>query len=209
MKYMGDSEWWNERFKDRGLKIMIHEKRLEEDIIYFPKKGKILDIACGDGRNAIYLARLGYEVLAVDFCEEALERLNYFIKKELLEIETKLVDLSKDESWYSFIAFSKETNEFIGTCSIAPETDSKHWDLGYCVHKKYWRQGYATEMIKALINFGYEKGGRKFTADVAKQNSGSNGVLKKLGFSIEKEGTFKKTGTDIIYSNYTYKLELE
>ena len=45
--------------------------------------------------------------------------------------------------------------------------DPKHWDLGYCVHKNHWRQGYATEMIKALINFGYENGGRKFTADVA------------------------------------------
>lgn len=114
-----------------------------------------------------------------------------------------------DESWYPFIAISKDTDDFIGTCSIVPHEDSKHYDLGYCVHKKYWRQGYATEMIKALITFGYCNGVRTFTAKVAQENTASNAVLKKLGFYIEKEGSFKKHATDIVYSDYTYRLSLE
>lgn len=118
-------------------------------------------------------------------------------------------DIEKDESWYPFVAFSKDSNEFIGTCSIVPMEDIEHWDLGYCIHKKYWRQGYATEMIKALISFGYAKGGRRFTADVAQENIASNAVIKKLGFTIQKEGSFKKQGTNIIYNNYTYELNLE
>jgi 2-polyprenyl-3-methyl-5-hydroxy-6-metoxy-1,4-benzoquinol methylase len=56
MNYMGDSAWWRERFKGRKLEIMGHERCLEEDMSYFPLKGKILDVACGDGRNSIYLA---------------------------------------------------------------------------------------------------------------------------------------------------------
>lgn len=99
MKYMGDSDWWNVRFKNRELNIMMHEKCLEDDIRYFSKKGQILDIASGDGRNAIYLARLGYKVFAIDFCEEALKRLRYFSEKESLKIETNLVDLSQEESF--------------------------------------------------------------------------------------------------------------
>ena len=114
-----------------------------------------------------------------------------------------------DESWFPFIAVSKDTNDFIGTCSIVPQNDSKQYDLGYCVHKKYWRQGYATEIIKALINFGYRKGVRVFTADVAQENAASNAVLRKLGFFIEKEGSFKKYGTDIIYKKYTYRSNLD
>lgn len=117
--------------------------------------------------------------------------------------------IEEDESWYSFIAISKETGDFIGTCSVVPLEEEVHWDLGYCVHKKYWRQGYATEMIMALIQFGYSKGGRVFTADVAQENEGSNAVLKKLGFSIEKEGSFQKRCTDIVYDDYTYRLEIE
>lgn len=110
---------------------------------------------------------------------------------------------------YYFIAVSKKTGNYIGTCSAVPSEDKRHWDLGYCVHKKYWNQGYATEMVKALINFCYMNGGQKITADVAQKNTGSNAVLRKLGFRIEKEGTFKKCETDIIYNSYTYSLNLE
>ena len=118
-------------------------------------------------------------------------------------------DIEKDETWYPFVAFSDTTNEFIGTCSIVPMKDPTHWDLGYCIHKRHWRQGYATEMIQSLINFGYTKGGRKFTADIAQENIASNALIKKLGFTIETEGTFKKQETNIIYNSYTYKLNLE
>lgn len=117
--------------------------------------------------------------------------------------------IEEQDGWYPFIAISKETGDYIGTCSIVPAEDLRHWDIGYCVHKKFWRQGYATEMIKALIDFGYRNGGRKFTAKVACENTGSNAVLKKLGFYVEKEGTFKKRLTDIVYDEYTYRLDLE
>lgn len=119
------------------------------------------------------------------------------------------VGIEQQEGWYPFVAISKETGDYIGTCSVVPGTDNLHWDLGYCVHIKYWRQGYATEMIKALIEYGYCNGGRTFTANVAQENAGSNAVLKKLGFYIEKEGTFKKRNTDIEYDEYTYRQDLE
>lgn len=96
MNYMGNSAWWNERFKSRTLNIMEHDRRLEEDIVLFQSKRTILDIASGDGRNAVYLAKSGFEVHAVDFSIEAINRLNYFADKERLSIQTDLVDLSKD-----------------------------------------------------------------------------------------------------------------
>lgn len=110
---------------------------------------------------------------------------------------------------YYFIAISKKDGNYIGTCSAFPSEDKRHWDLGYATHKKYWRQGYATEMIKALCSFCIENGAEYITADVAKLNTGSNAVLRKLGFKIEKEGSFKKSGTDIVYENYTYRLDLQ
>ncbi|MGH4125515.1 MAG: GNAT family N-acetyltransferase [Clostridium sp.] len=110
---------------------------------------------------------------------------------------------------YYFVAVSKETGNYIGTCSTAPSEDKEHWDIGYAIHKNYWVQGYATEMIKALIDFCHINGAKKVTAPVAQENIGSNAVLKKLNFYIEKEGTFKKRGTDIIYDEYTYRLDLE
>ena len=116
--------------------------------------------------------------------------------------------VEKYDGCYYFIAVSKENSSYIGTCSAVPSEDKKHWDLGYAIHKNFWKQGYATEMIKGLCNFCMENGAKYITADVAKLNEGSNAVLRKLGFKIEKEGTFKKSGTDIIYEEYTYRLDL-
>ena len=93
---MGDADWWNKRFKNRELQLMHHEMQLEEDMDYFSRKVRVLDVACGDGRNAIYLARQGYAVTAIDFCEEALKRLEFFANKEQLDIAAKQVDLSSD-----------------------------------------------------------------------------------------------------------------
>lgn len=118
-------------------------------------------------------------------------------------------ELEPEENWYYFVAERKETGELIGTCSTGCDEDRKNWDLGYCIHKNYWRQGYATEMIKGLIDFGYQNGGCTFTANVAKENTGSNAVMKKLGFYVEKEGNFRKSGTDIVYAQYTYRLDVE
>lgn len=119
------------------------------------------------------------------------------------------VGIETQEGWYPFVAISKETGAYIGTCSTVPSEDQTCWDLGYCVHQTYWRQGYATEMILALIDFGRRNGGRTFTASVAKENAASNAVLTKLGFHVEREDSFRKRGTDIVYPEYVYKLELK
>ena len=96
MNYMGNAAWWDERFKNRPLRIMEHERRLGEDLSFFKSKKTILDAASGDGRNAIYLARLGFEVHAIDFSLEALRRLNHFALEEKLNIQTDLVNLSEN-----------------------------------------------------------------------------------------------------------------
>ena len=96
--YMGDSEWWDKRFKNRGNEIMSPENQLKQDIDYFSTAKSFLDLACGDGRNSIYLAQMGYEVYGVDFCIEDLKRLNLFAKTRKLSIKTRLMDVtSKDE----------------------------------------------------------------------------------------------------------------
>jgi tellurite methyltransferase len=51
--------------------------------------GRALDLACGSGRNSLYLAKLGWQVVAVDASAIALAQLR--------GVETHLADLEKHE----------------------------------------------------------------------------------------------------------------
>ena len=116
--------------------------------------------------------------------------------------------IEDDDGWYPMVAFHKHSGEFLGTCSVVPMENGGRWDLGYAVHKKYWRQGYATEMLQKLIELGNAQGVNSFSADVAQANTASNALLKKLGFCVWKDTeSFRKRGTDIVYPKFTYKLE--
>jgi SAM-dependent methyltransferase len=58
--------------------------------------GKALDVACGQGRNALYLAEQGMSVTAIDLSEEALEQLRNEAAARNLDIRTCRVDLESD-----------------------------------------------------------------------------------------------------------------
>lgn len=59
MEYMGDKVYWNEKFSVRGDKPLSPERVVVENIKYF-KRGTVLDVACGDGRNALLLLEEGF-----------------------------------------------------------------------------------------------------------------------------------------------------
>ena len=52
--------------------------------------------------------------------------------------------------------------------------------------KNYWRQGYATEVVSHVTQYGFENLGlEKITAGCYEPNVGSINVLKKNGFKVE------------------------
>jgi SAM-dependent methyltransferase len=59
--------------------------------------GKALDLAMGEGRNAIFLARRGYAVTGVDIAAAAVDRAQALAAAEGLTIETHVVDLEAYE----------------------------------------------------------------------------------------------------------------
>ena len=101
-----------------------------------------------------------------------------------------------------------ETGELIGTCSFVPGEDGSTYDLGYCVHKKFQENGYATEMAQGMIDYAGAHGAREITATVHKENVASIALMRKLGFTIVGETQTRKIGTGIIMGEYLYRLEL-
>ncbi len=92
MKENGDAQYWSEKFKNREELLMEPEGFLLKNINCL-KRGSLLDIACGDGRNSVYLAKEGFKVTGVDFSEEALKRLAKFSAINHVEIDRHLINL--------------------------------------------------------------------------------------------------------------------
>ena len=57
---------------------------------------RALDIACGDGRNAAYLARLGFEVDAVDVSDVAIDALQAAATDRRLSVRPLRLDLERN-----------------------------------------------------------------------------------------------------------------
>src|SRR6266571_6776609 len=66
------------------------------------RPGSVLDLGAGDGRNALFLARRGFAVTAVDAAPLALETLDAAAASEGLIVETELADLASYEVTRSY-----------------------------------------------------------------------------------------------------------
>jgi tellurite methyltransferase len=91
---------WNKRYRQR--------ERPAEDLDAAPTPllietaeamapGKALDLACGAGRNALWLAEHGWEVTAVDGADAAIEILRTRASERGLKINAVVADLEKGE----------------------------------------------------------------------------------------------------------------
>lgn len=57
--------------------------------------GKVLDLGCGQGRNALYLAQGGFEVTALDINSTSLEKLASMAEAEGLDLTIQAYDINK------------------------------------------------------------------------------------------------------------------
>ncbi len=80
-----DQEKWNQKFAQR-IHLLDPEPFLLKKIEALPGKS-LLDLACGDGRNAVHFSRLGFIVTAVDISDVGLGKIDSQAKQESLKIE--------------------------------------------------------------------------------------------------------------------------
>lgn len=68
---------------------------LVENIQLLPK-GQAFDVAMGSGRNAVYLAKMGFEVEGIDISKESVHHALEFARQSGVRIKAHVVDLEKD-----------------------------------------------------------------------------------------------------------------
>jgi RimJ/RimL family protein N-acetyltransferase len=87
---------------------------------------------------------------------------------------------------YELAVTLKVTGELIGGCGMEKRPIWKDAVLGYCFNKTYWGKGYATEAVRALLEFGFKSLAlHRIFANCDPSNVASNRVLMKSGMKLE------------------------
>jgi SAM-dependent methyltransferase len=68
-----DARAWDERYADSRQWSLGPNQSVAEALADLPP-GRALDLACGEGRNALWLAGLGWSVTALDFSRVGIDR---------------------------------------------------------------------------------------------------------------------------------------
>jgi len=102
---ISDREKWNQRYSDEPGVMPAPDPFLVQhsDLL---RSGRSLDVACGRGGNAIFLAQSGYVVDAVDISDIALAKLQVYAEQRGLNIRCVLADLD-------YFTFAKESYDLV------------------------------------------------------------------------------------------------
>ncbi|MCA0988694.1 class I SAM-dependent methyltransferase [Guptibacillus algicola] len=103
--------FWDQFYEDREKPIPFFKQVPDENLVsylsdYDIPHGRVLEIGSGPGRNAIYLAKQGFQVDAVDLSQKAIDWGNERANEEEVEvnfIHSSLFDLKVDAESYDFI----------------------------------------------------------------------------------------------------------
>jgi len=84
---------WNERYAAKEPTFLGEPNRLIAEEVGAMEPGRALDLATGEGRHAVWLASLGWQVVAVDFAESGLRRAKARADAERVHVNLVLADV--------------------------------------------------------------------------------------------------------------------
>lgn len=101
-------------------------------------------------------------------------------------------EYEKDD-FYLWAIEPKDLGQPIGTISMVGMNENANWvEIGYCIGRSWWRQGYVSEALKALITYFFEEVGvGRIQATHDPRNVGSGAVMRKCGMTYE--GTLRRS----------------
>ena len=84
---------WNQRYQENPFGKGKGPSAFIASMVDRLKKGKVLDVAMGEGQNAVYLAQKGFMVKGIDISEVGIEHAKKLAKDTGVEIDAQAVDL--------------------------------------------------------------------------------------------------------------------
>lgn len=105
-----DKSFWDTKYSRREYVYgKVPAKFLAENEGYLKERGRVLDIGMGEGRNAVYLATRGFEVVGIDISSIAVKKSKMLATEFGVSIDGVVGDVSKydfkKESFDAIIVF--------------------------------------------------------------------------------------------------------
>lgn len=88
---------------------------------------------------------------------------------------------------YQYAAILKSSVKLIGACNIAMSSKDEA-EIGWILHRDYWKQGFGTEMGKRILEYGFDELEHRIIAHCDTENYGSYRVMERIG--MRREGCF-------------------
>jgi SAM-dependent methyltransferase len=82
-----EREQWDDRYRTEGLVWRSEPNRFLVEEVAGLRPSRVLDLACGEGRNALWLAEQGWKVTAVDFSGVGLAKARHLAFERQVEVD--------------------------------------------------------------------------------------------------------------------------
>ena len=114
------------------------------------------------------------------------------IPRDISETTTRLEKVVSNESALVWTIRAQETNDFIGEIGMNLSSEKyRKGEIYFSLHPDVWGQGYATEALKVVINYGFSHLNlHRIEAGVATENARSIALLERIGMT--REGLCRK-----------------
>ena len=96
----------------------------------------------------------------------------------------------------------RATGEVVGFAGLMPcrALGEDDFEIGFVLGRAFWGQGFASEIGRAQLDFGFDKiGCKRLLALASPQNRGSIAVLEKLGMARWSSVDDKNRGQRLVY----------
>jgi RimJ/RimL family protein N-acetyltransferase len=92
-----------------------------------------------------------------------------------------------DSGWFQFALQRRDDSSLVGDCGLRIiEDDRRLAEIGFTVARQHWNKGYASEEVRALVDYAFNTFGlHRITASADPRNTASCRVLEKAGMHKE------------------------
>jgi tellurite methyltransferase len=105
----GDRAHWDARYRESGGALLFGPDAaplLARAARWLPRRGRALDLACGEGQDAVWLAARGLEVTGLDVSPVAIARARALARQRGVRLRARVADLARRglrRGWYDVV----------------------------------------------------------------------------------------------------------